>query len=92
MKKASDLARFGIYARQVWTLLQVALPAGQRKIIKASKSAMLLGHNVLDVETSSKQSLRNQTVLTPMADSPANFCRDVAHEFCCNACLALSCQ
>jgi len=53
---------------------------------------MLLGHNVLEMETPSKQSLRNQTIFAPMTGSPANFCRDIAHEFCCNACLALSCQ
>jgi len=53
---------------------------------------MLLGHNVLEAETPSKQSLRNQTIFAVMTGSRANFCRDIAHEFCCNACLALSCQ
>jgi hypothetical protein len=89
---ARYLARFGIYARQVWTLLQVALPRGQSKIIKACKAAMLLGHDMLDVETPSKQSLRNQTIFAAMNSSPPNFCCDITHEFCCNACLALSCQ
>jgi len=65
----------------------------KRKTTRAArKSAMLLGHNMLDVETPSKQSLRNQTIFTAMTCSPANFCRNIAHEFCCNACLALSCQ
>jgi len=64
------------------------LATGQRKIIKARKSTMLIGRNVLIGETPSKQSLRSQTVFVAMTGSPANFSRDIAHEFCFNPCLS----
>jgi hypothetical protein len=58
MKEACDFPGFGIDARQVGAFLQIALPAGERQIIKMRGPAVLFGNNVLDMERAAKESLR----------------------------------
>jgi hypothetical protein len=59
MKEASKFASIRVDARQVRTLLQIALPTGERKIVKLRWAAMLFGKNMLNMETAPKSRLRN---------------------------------
>jgi hypothetical protein len=58
LKQAGDFPRFGIDARQVGAFLPITLSAGERQIIQMCSSAVLFGHDVLDMEGPTKQSLR----------------------------------
>jgi hypothetical protein len=44
------------------------------RFIELCNSSMLLGHNVLDVETPFKKSVRNQTIFAAMTGSLTNLC------------------
>ncbi len=59
MKQASHFPAYGIYAGQVRSLLQIALPTSKREIIKRGRSSMLFSDDVLDVQRARKRGLRN---------------------------------
>jgi hypothetical protein len=61
-KQASELTRFWVDACQVCTLLQIALPTSERKIIQLRQATVLFSKNMLDMKGTLRGSLQNQTV------------------------------
>jgi hypothetical protein len=75
MKQWSNTTSFRINATQIRTFLQIALPAGQRKVVGSIWTAVLPGDNVFDMKGTLERSLRDATVLATIASPLANLIR-----------------
>jgi hypothetical protein len=50
VEQLSYLVCFGIDARQIWPLFQIAVDASESEIVHSIETTMLLGNDVLDME------------------------------------------
>jgi hypothetical protein len=92
MKEGRDMAGRWVDSRQVGTFFQIAAPAGECKVVKARRSAVLPGDNVFDVESAAERPLPQMAVLTAIAGASPNRLGRRTHAGCCNARRAFDCQ
>ena len=59
-------------ARQIGAFLQIAVPAGERQIVKLVRPAVLSGNDVLDVERTAVSRLRQMAILATIAGASAD--------------------
>jgi hypothetical protein len=73
MEQRNDCACIGIDTRQVWPCVGVATITGEREVVWIITSAMLLGHNMLDVKGNRwRRFLWNATVFTGVTSTPSD--------------------
>src|SRR5262249_10883039 len=92
VKKWNRLHRFRIDTRQIRTLFQVAVPTGEREIVKLRRTTVLLGDNMFDVERTAERRLWDVTILATMAGATPYPVRQPIHTTCCKVCRAFDCQ
>ena len=75
MKERSDLSGLRIDTGQIRTFLQVAVPTGEREIVKLRRATVLPGDNVFDVERTAEGRLRDTTILATIAGATPHLVR-----------------
>lgn len=77
MKKADKLAGLRIYARDVWTLVAIAMRTSQGQIGWLSLASVLPGDDVVDLKRQQECELRNAAILATFGrsfpDLPSQF-------------------
>ena len=79
MKQRRYLRRFGIYACQVRTLLEISVPTGKREIVELGGPAVLAGDDVFDMKRTPESGLRNAAVFATLSGAPAHTIRAFVH-------------
>jgi hypothetical protein len=72
MEQPDQFSRDGIYARDVRSLVPIAVRARQRKILFYTLPAMLLGNDVIDLKRKRQAKLWNPAVLATIRRAPPN--------------------
>ena len=72
VKEFDNPAGIGVDARQIWALVSVAPIASPGKIGRFVAAAVLLCHDVLNVEGQRRRCIRQETVFAPAARTKPN--------------------
>ena len=79
IEECSHSTRSGVDARQVEALLQVAVPACERQIVRPGQSAMLSGDDVFNMKWAPERRLRQLAILATIAGASPDFPRNLIH-------------
>lgn len=75
MKQGDDVASFGIDSSKVWSFVEIAVDAGERKILRIVSSAMFTGNDMLHMQCGEQRvCLPELTILAAILGSPSYRC------------------
>ena len=75
MKQGDDVASFGIDSSKVWSFVEIAVDAGERKILRIVSSAMFAGNDMLHMQGGEQRiCLPELTVFAAVLGSPSYRC------------------
>lgn len=75
MVQGDDGARFRIYSSKIWSFVEIAVDAGERKIIGLVGSAMFAGNDMLYMQRGEQRvCLPELTILAAILGSPSYRC------------------